>query len=413
MFSLWMAKNYVNHQKKFYLLFCIQIIIITVIVSLLLGLRTGFNQEVIQMSNQRQYDVIYFTNQNEINVYSQHDNFSLEDYSTLHTQFPNVTMSWAKKWNIGLLDNHAKVKNYQYYEIAGDFEALALSETVHLDLDQYIYASHQFFEDLENALVLQPDYTTFQGFDIKSIEVDEGWLELHSGEKIAIFPFEKLSNPEDVTVVFGSFINLTNLKEETDYLMDTVIVHSKWQLLNEALSPTSLGIKINQEERHTLKEILSFLQEKFPTTMITYFSIEQLLNEKRDEITLMSRSGMVISLVCGMIVFIGLIGLVSTFIDRRKSNIALSYLLGATSHNLILELFLELCLIVTSSGIIGIVISYIITLFNQQMLGFPVKLSLFNSLMLLFTQFLLTTFVTLVLAKKYLAMDSISILNEV
>ncbi|QQD64897.1 hypothetical protein JDW14_06060 [Tuanshanicoccus yangjingiae] len=62
---------------------------------------------------------------------------------------------------------------------------------------------------------------------------------------------------------------------------------------------------------------------------------------------------------------------------------------------------------------IGIVSSYAIVLFNGNMLGVPINLSFGYSLLLILCQFIMTLFITVLLAKKYTKMNPIAILSEV
>ncbi|MBS4455562.1 FtsX-like permease family protein [Tuanshanicoccus lijuaniae] len=414
MYYLWAATKNLLSQKKFYFLFCLQIILITCLVNILLGLNNGLQQIISKFSGQRQFDVLYLEGQNENGeIYNE---FTKEDYQALHQLFPKVKMAIAKKDIVGIIGDDSKVGNYYIYETAGDFEALALSEQVNLDLEHYIYASLDFFKELENALKSQPGKVISPDFDVVDISLKDMWLKTSTGQKIPIYPFEHIPNLQNIhriKSIFGKEIALNNFEENTHSLLNTIIASSKWNIISGNEHSISLGIKINKNQIKELQQILSRVKEKLPNYLFKYSSLKQQFNEKKQEIILISRTFYSILFICVVIIGISLIGLVSTFIDRRKSNISLCYLVGATKNELFIELLLELCLVVLLSGGIGILSSYTIVFVQDSLLGVPINLLFRYSLLIIFCQFIITVLITVILAKKYTAMNPIEILSEV
>ncbi|MBS4461070.1 ABC transporter permease [Aerococcaceae bacterium zg-B36] len=411
MYYLWTATQNVMSQKKFYLLFCLQIVLITCLINVLLGLNNGLQQMITTFSTQRQFDVLYLNGENADGVVF--NDFTLDDFQELQPLFPTIPMSLVKTGVLGIFNDDLSVKSYHYYEVTGSFEELALSETVNLDLEQYIYASMEFFKELEQVLKSMPSNVTAQEFDIADISLEEMWLMTGTGQKIPIYPLENVSNSQNIQIIFGNEINLHNLEENTHPLMKSIIASSKWHILGGAQHSISLGMRVNQEQTKELQQILSYNNQKHSDYLFKYSSLKQEFNDKRQEIVLISRTFNSILFVCVVIIGISLVGLVSTFIDRRKGNISLCFLVGATKKELLIELLLELILVVLVSSMIGIVSSYAIVLFNGNMLGVPINLSFGYCLLLILCQFIMTLFITVLLAKKYTKMNPIAILSEV
>lgn len=409
MYIAWSAYKYFVANRKFYILFILQIIFITCVINIILGMRSGLRQEMNQYSNQRQFDVIYPAIEDDYT--GLFNKVLIESYPSIQQVSDRIPTGLVTKWHIGIQTDDTSIKSYNYYEVLGDFESLALSKDIGLDTEQYIYAPHSFFEDLKYSIENFPEFISFQGYNFKNVSLKDGYVELSTGNKIPIFPTDDLKGFENVEIIFGNHIHLDNLDEETHFLMNSVITSSKWNILNDSLVSASLGFRINANQINEFKEINSILENGYGNR-IRYFSLNKLLKDKVDEVLLISRTLMLVLFICTIIVTVGLIGLISTFIDRRKANISLCGLIGATQSQLILELMIEILIVFISSGIIGVLLSHVFAYFNPILLGVKLNIQFIHGSIILIMEFLISIVITLILGRKHTSMNPIKVLNE-
>lgn len=412
MYIIWTAMQYILHHKKIYSLFYIQIIVITLIVNLLLGLMNNVTQSINIYHQYPQFSTVYITGRNDSG--SSFIEFDTSMFNQLKSKFPTVPMLVGESSTFAFLTEQASQKftEYPFYEVKGDFSAIALSEEVALDLDQYIYAPKQFLIDLQQGLAINKSFIQFQGYHVEAVDVDAAQIILTSGKAVPVKYIEDLHVDNNIEIIFSQHIHLQNFEENRVLFKDAVIVSQSFDLYEAPTPFVSFGTHIESSQINVLTAMLDYFNELKSEYQFTFHTLRQMLQAKYNELSLLSRTVWAVLIVCTTIIVIGLIGIMSTFIERRKYHLALEKLIGATDQTIVLELFSELLLVVLSAGIIGTIAAYVITLWNPIIFEMGISLKWSDSLFILIAQILLVCSIVGLLTLRYAKQNSVRILNE-
>lgn len=410
MYRLWNACQYIKHHFKVYVLFSIQLIFITCIVIMSLGLLESTEELIREKEEMKQIDIVYPVGKNVEGKTLNH--YSLAELDEIKNVVPEVNVALAKTTIVGLLNNVNEVVNFNYYEVSDQFPEIALSEFVDIDLENTIYLPQNFLDLIDETLVKNPNYLQFLGFDIHLIDTDKRKLELNSGTQLNIVTWEDLNINPEIKILFNSSVTLETIEDYYHSLSQSILVSYKYNVYQFPEILISLGFLSNELDMIKLNQISSILQTYYPQYQFKFFSLKQLLYEKRQEIHMIIKNILTVVTICTVIVIIGLCGLLSILLERRKKQIALKLVTGASRLILLQEIFLEILIVVSGSCLIGAISSSLFSLFKLKIFDVEVIYTIWNVISIMFFTIMITAWITLFLGKKYLNIEPIKVLSE-
>ena len=405
MIYLWNAMQYVRHHKLTYGLFVLQLIMIVLITNIFLSLAINLSKDLDNYADNVSVNILYLNGKTESE--SVFENFSLDQLESAQELVPNSQVALAKDGNLGLFDGE-NMHNYPFFEVAGDFFNVALSDSSMKFKEKTIYFPEQMLNYLQTSLELYPDFLKNQGINIVKINREQSVIITEAGEKI---PYVVVSPSTEGSVLFADSLNPDNLSANESQLSQTVFLPMGANLVSEKEINKSLGILLSDKDQLKREDLVAYFNDQFPDYQFSFISLRQMLVEKEQGTLVLSRMVFAINLICIIIVLIGLLGFIATRIEQRKYDIAVCIIAGSTKKKMLIELFLEIFVVILTSAIVGIVLSYVLSQSVPRINGVSSTPSIMLSIMIIFSSFLISVMATLILRVKYVDFDSIRIVN--
>lgn len=319
---------------------------------------TGNNENIAYAKQKNEIESSVFKNGIFISAYAKDSNktsdtlIDIEKLSLLKDKYKNkFNIYYGYTGKMNLINEENKIITIDILSISDNlfselYETNRKAET--------IYCTENLFEELSKSKNLEEFYISpGKIFNLKNVE------KVHNTEKNLIMSYNK-----------GLSIDLSKS------LIFPILNFETYKLNSSQINFPIIAVKLaNIQEVKSLNNLYEDLETLYPQFSFVNSNIYHQFLTGTDHLSSFLKVLVWASKMSLIIIFLGIIGIVFTFISQREKSLIISKIMGASSKVISLEIFIELFMVTIISSIIALGLTYILNQYNSN-IYYDIKMEL-------------------------------------